>query len=58
MYGYLLKVGNIMKGRSIKVWYEIQMQTDDGLEKFWDIIQISIRIQVTSIILVKRFQLT
>ena len=28
MYGYLLKVGNIMKGRSIKVWYEIQIQTD------------------------------
>ena len=33
MYGYLIKVDNIMKGRSSKQWYEIQMQTDSGLQR-------------------------
>ena len=33
MYGYLLKVGNIMKGRSGKEWYEIQMKTSGGLQR-------------------------
>ena len=31
MYGYLLKVANIMKARTCKEWYGMQMQADGGL---------------------------